>query len=97
MKLELYAVKDNKVGFSQPFVCPNQAFALRMFITSVRSDKPNAANTFPEDKELWKVGELDDQTGRLTSDLAQIAHASTYVLPKEQSQEVENDGNNANG
>lgn len=102
MILELYAIKDTKAAFTQPIVCPNEGFALRMFIGSVRAKAPNAANVFPEDKEFWRIGYMDDQTGDLKSDLKRIAFASSYVLPPDQQEEltkkeVPHDGNDANG
>lgn len=98
MILELYSVRDTKGAYSQPVVCPNEAFALRMFIGSVRSDKPNAANIFPEDKEFWLLGYMDDQTGKIESKLKCIAYASSYILPREpEKKEAQNDGSNANG
>lgn len=81
MKIELFSIKDVLVGFSQPFACANEAVALRQFIGSVRAQQPNICNTFPENKELWKIGELDDQTGELTSNIKFIARATTYVMP----------------
>lgn len=80
MKIEMYSVKDSMVGFSQPFCMVNEAVALRAFIASVRSPEPNVANTFPENKSLWKVGTMDDQTGELTADVKFIAEASPYVI-----------------
>lgn len=99
MILELYSVRDTKGAFSQPIVCPNEGMALRMFIGSVRSDKPNIANVFPEDKEFWRIGYMDDNTGVITSDLKCIAYASAYVLPREpEKKEVKpDDGSTANG
>lgn len=101
MILELYAIKDTKAAFTQPIVCPNEGFALRMFIGSVRATQPNAANVFPEDKEFWRIGYMDDQTGELKSDLQRIAFASSYILPRESEEstkkEVSHDGSDANG
>lgn len=78
MKIELYAVKDVLVGLSQPFCAQNEAVARRMFIGSAQAQTPNVVNTFPENKELWKIGDYDDQTGAVTSDLKFIDRAAPY-------------------
>lgn len=78
MKIELYAVKDVLVGMSQPFCAQNEAVARRMFIGSAQAQTPNLVNTFPENKELWKIGDYDDQTGALTSDIKFIDRAAPY-------------------
>lgn len=79
MKIELFSVKDVLVGFSQPIACVNEAVALRQFIGSCRAQQPNICNTFPENKEFWKLGTLDDETGELKNDLKFLARASNYV------------------
>lgn len=101
MKISLYSVKDTLVGFSQPFCSVNDATALRMFISSVRSKEQNACNTFPENKELWKLGDIDDQTGKIKSDVVFLAKASIYVneqlpLEKIDNSEVDLNGNEGN-
>ena len=79
MKMDLYAIKDNLVGFSQPFPCHNEGVALRQFIASARAEQPNIVNTYPENKELWKVAVMDDQTGEVSADLKFVARAITYT------------------
>ena len=67
---KLYTVRDVKGcygcenGVPALLDMPNDEFALRMVKVSVmKGQKPNALNTFPEDKELWCVGEFDEKTG----------------------------------
>lgn len=79
MILNLYAIKDTKGPFTQPIVYPNDEFALRAFIAAVRSSQPNAANTFPEDKQFFRVGSMDDETGTLMPGIKLLACASNYV------------------
>lgn len=80
MKIELYSVKDTKVGFSVPFSCVSDDVALRQFIATVRSSQPNFCNTFPEDKMLYHVGSFDDQSGVITPcEPNFLAHAVTFV------------------
>lgn len=80
MIIQLYSVKDTKVGFSVPFSCVSDDVALRQFIATVRSNQPNFCNTFPEDKMLYHLGYFDDQSGVITPvDPKFLAHAVTFV------------------
>lgn len=70
---KLYCVRDVKAGFGVtqgvPAVIdmPNDEYARRVLKGScAKGQKPNALNIYPEDKELWCIGEFDDLTGRLT-------------------------------
>lgn len=91
MKIELYSVKDNLVGFSQPFPCSSEAVAVRSFISSAKAIEPNVVNTYPEHKELYKVGDMDDQTGIITSDVRFIARAIDYIEVAHEKEEGETD------
>jgi len=71
---KLYTIRDVKAGYGiEPGVpsildMPNDEFAIRLLKGSVApGQKANALNTFPEDKELWCVGEFDERTGKITS------------------------------
>ena len=70
---KLYVIRDIKAGFGvTPGVpaildMPNDEFAIRVVKGScAKGQKPNALNVYPEDKELWCVGEFDDLTGVIT-------------------------------
>ena len=90
MKMFLYSVKDDDFAFSQPFVYPTDALAIRAFVGSCRSESPNLANTNPEKKSLWRVGEFDDQTGLIvSSELILLAKAVVHVLSEEERAERE--------
>ena len=92
MKIELFSVKDTLVGFSQPFAAMSDAVALRQFIATVQSPKPNFCNTFPEQKELYYIGCFDDATGKITTsdELPRfLANASAYVLSAEQTKNLD--------
>lgn len=86
MIMHLFSIKDEKVGFTEPFSAVNTEDALRRFVASVRSRQPNPCNTFPEDKFLCRVGTFDTNNGVITAPDADegpeiIAHALAYVLP----------------
>lgn len=83
MMIGIYAIKDTKAELvSQPFHFRTDGEALRAFVATVRRDEPNLANTFPEDKRLLRLGYYDDQTGKLSDDMQELAIASSYVVEK---------------
>ena len=65
MKLNLYAIKDVKVGFDRPFVEHNDATASRMFQDAVQ----NKQLRYADDMELWKFGEYDNISGEIKGQL----------------------------
>lgn len=79
MKIELYAIKDVMLGFSNPFASANDQTAIRAFASSVRSPQPNLANEYPEHKQLWHIGTMEFESGELESDVRFLANAMTYV------------------
>lgn len=67
MILQLYSVKDTKVGaFMPPFVARARGEALRNFQSAV-GDKDHQFAKFPADYELWFLGKYDDGTGLVES------------------------------
>lgn len=77
--IELYAIKDTLIGFSQPFFAQSRAVALRNFVGSARATSPNIVNTYPENKELYQVGVMNLDTGEITSQIEYVARAITYI------------------
>ena len=64
---KIYTIKDTKIGHMAPFLMQNDAVAIRTFENMAKQTTPNAVNTYPEDKELWEIGEFEDQTGEIKS------------------------------
>lgn len=58
----LYSIKDTKGGFYPPQDAENDALAVRGLRSMVNSGKGLIAQ-YPEDFELWYVGEFDEVTG----------------------------------
>lgn len=71
--MKLYAVKDVKVGFMSPIMRKNDELAKRDFLNQARSSEPNMLNTNPEDYELWRIADYNEDTGIVTSNLECIA------------------------
>lgn len=75
MKNKIYCVKDVLVGFKPPFVAPNDNFAVRMLSQLVNDTNVNDIKINPKDYQLFYLGELDDQTGEVISDVKFLANA----------------------
>lgn len=77
-KMKIYSVKDNKIGFNNTFLAANNAAAMRMFADTCRQKETLFAN-HPEDFDLYAVGELNENTGEITSEIKFLEHASSFV------------------
>lgn len=71
MKLKLYSVFDAKAAFfGVPVFDMNDATAVRRFSDQVNSDNPdNQWAKHPEDFSLFRVGEYDSLTGKLSGEI----------------------------
>lgn len=95
---KLYTIRDVKAAYGcengVPAILdmPNDEFALRVVKGSCApGQKANALNTYPEDKELWCVGEFDELTGKIKPvDPYLVARAIDYII-KEVVQDVESE------
>lgn len=67
--LEVYAIKDTKVGFWKPFIQPNEAVAVRDFANMVNNSDDRFVRDCYSDLELYRLGYFDDITGVITSDV----------------------------
>lgn len=78
---KIYSIKDTKIGFTAPFILQNDAVAVRAFAGMAKALQPNQVNTYPEDKELWSMGEFDDNTGMINATQPKyIAKANDYII-----------------
>lgn len=71
MLLKIYAIKDTKVGFMQPFVQVNDAVAVREFGNLINSGSSVVSQNF-EDMELYCLGSYSQDTGTIESDVQYI-------------------------
>lgn len=66
MIMEIYAIKDTKVGYGQPFYLHNDQEAERAFRGLVKEPESNIGK-WPQDYELWNIGQWDDELGVITT------------------------------
>lgn len=68
MIIKVYAVKDVAAGeFMSPFYVQNDLMLKRVVKQAVNAEKQNVFNEFPEDKQVYCLGEFDSSTGKITS------------------------------
>ena len=71
--MNLYCIYDRKAELcNPPFTVPNNAMAIRNFQMQVNRPgtpaQPNVLATYPDDFQLFFIGELDDKTGFISQD-----------------------------
>lgn len=84
MKFGIYCVRDVKSGFQTPSAQVNDAVAVRGFASAV-INSDSVLFTHAADFALYKVGEFDSDTGRITPlDLpVELMQASAALAMKE--------------
>lgn len=80
--MKIYSIKDTKIGFMSPFYLQNDGVAIREFTNARNESAKNAVNTNPEDKELWCLGEYDDQTGAINSNVRFVVRAEDCLIKR---------------
>lgn len=63
--MNMYSMKDVKVGYSNPFYQMNLEQAKRSFKAAV-TDKRGELWKIKDDLELWEIGSFDETTGKVT-------------------------------
>ena len=76
MKMNVYSIKDVKVGYMQPFYQANNAVAIRAFTNAVNDEKVNNINQNADDMELWLLGTFNDETGVIESNVQFLCKAN---------------------
>ena len=76
--INLYAIKDKKVGFEHVFPMKTHGLAIRGFQELANDNKSNVSK-YPEDFELYHIGTLDNQTGQLGQNLTCLAKGEEYA------------------
>lgn len=65
MKIGMYAFKDTKIGYMNPWTSHNDETAIRTFRSAVMDENENAIKNHLKDIELYKLGTYNDDTGEL--------------------------------
>lgn len=76
--MNIYSIKDNKIGFSTVFTAPNNAAAIRMFGDTC-ADPKTMFGAHPEDFDLYVLGEMNEDTGELKSEVKFLERALTFA------------------
>lgn len=62
MKIRIYSLKDEMVGFGNPVIFRNDAEAERNFLELLK-DRNTKIGVWPTDHSLWYLGQYDEKTG----------------------------------
>jgi len=85
MQLKIFSIRDQKSEvFNQPFLKKTHGEAERDFRSVVNDDK-STINKYPEDFDLYYIGDYDDNSGKLMPlDTPQHVIKAISCLTKEQ-------------
>lgn len=65
MKFGVYSIRDSRTGFLAPTVEVSDSVAARNFEHAILRSGDSLFTTHPEDYHLYKLGEMDSETGAL--------------------------------
>lgn len=74
MILQVFAIRDLKMEFRQPFFAFSSASVIRELTKTLKSQSEDSLVTNPEDFQLFKVGEFDTTQGMF------LNVESTFIL-----------------
>jgi len=94
MIFRIYAIRDNKTDhYAAPFVQQHDIDATRMFHRACKDDTVQFSH-FPEDFDLYQLGEFDDTIGKLIASPAPRFIVSATSFTKLQNKEKEGPNGN---
>lgn len=80
MTVNVYAIKDVKIGFESPFIRVNDDVAIREFHSAAKfANNPNRFQECPADYELWRLGSYNQETGVITSDVQYVINLQGVI------------------
>ena len=76
MNMKIYSIKDTKVGaFKSPFYSHNDSVAIRSLQNVVNDPNAGELHLNAEDFQLYRLGEFNDITGDILSNVEFVANA----------------------
>jgi len=70
MKLNVYSIFDSAAkAYTAPFFMHNDGLAIRAFQDNVNAEQENNISKHPDQFTLFKIGEFDDATGEIKTDV----------------------------
>jgi hypothetical protein len=70
MKLNVYSIFDSAAkAYTSPFFMHNDGLAIRAFQDNVNAEQENNISKHPDQFTLFKIGEFDDATGEIKTDV----------------------------
>lgn len=76
MKINIYALKDRKGAYANPYILNSDEQAIRDLKMAVNDEKSGVLNKFSEDFELNRLGTYDTETGVIESKVEMLVNAA---------------------
>lgn len=76
--VNIYAVRDDKLGFSTMFTAVNDVVAIRNFASAVNTPG-TVMHEFPEDFVICRLGTFDDDKGVISPELPTVVTSAMSV------------------
>lgn len=79
--MKIYAIRDRLIDyFMQPFFGPSDKQVLAAIAQTVNDQEGKSAiNQTPQHFEVWRLGEIDEQTGQVEGDREYLADAASLI------------------
>lgn len=79
--MKIYAIRDRLIDyFMQPFFGPSDKQVLAAIAQTVNDQEGKSAiNQTPQHFEVWRLGEIDEQTGQVEGDREYLADADSLI------------------
>ncbi len=88
MIMKIYSIRDNKAGvFNNPIFSPNDEHAKREFEMMYSNAKDGIFVRYPEDFDLYSIGEYNTDTGKIEGidKVVNIAKGKAFIKNAEDS------------
>lgn len=92
--MKIYAIKDRLIEyFQQPFIGPTDKQVMAAIATAINNpEQMNGITQAPHHFELWSLGEVDEETGRITPRHELLADCSSLVRRSVRGDETDKPG-----
>jgi len=81
--MQIFSLRDTKSAhYGKPIIAPHQAPLIREYDEAVNDDK-STLSKFPQDFDLYKIGDFDHISGKITPDENPIHIINLVTLKRE--------------
>lgn len=79
--MKIYAVRDRLIDYyMQPFIAPTDKQVMGAISTTINNpEQTSAIQAAPHQFEIWTLGEIDEESGKVTARLELVADCASLV------------------